>query len=147
MSEITKVREALLAQHFEDIDALSDKIVGAADRIERATAALNGTPRAVSPKPVATPVHATPGPQASWSKRALWVVAVLACVAVSAGVGAIVARSMSMQTPDQTQASAIGRGLVQAWPNIDQDTKQKLWKALDPETREAYSSALAQKKN
>jgi len=140
MSEITKVREALLAQHFEDIDKLSDKIVGAADKIERATAALNGTSRApANSKPAARPAAQ---PLASWGTRAFWLGAALAGVIVSAGIGAIVARNQPLQTADQVQITTVGRGLVQAWPKLDQATQQRLWSTLDNESKESLTTAL-----
>ncbi|MDC6237005.1 hypothetical protein PP724_22845 [Ralstonia solanacearum] len=144
-SEIRKVREALLAQHFEDVDQLADKISDAATKIERATAtltALNGTPRAASPKPAAAPARAAPQPQASWGKRGMWAAAVVAGLAVSAGIGALVGRSQPLQTPEQAQASDLGRGLVQAWPKLDNATQNALYRALDAQAQNSLITAL-----
>jgi hypothetical protein len=67
MREIRKVHEALLAQHFEDVDQLADKISDAAKKVERATAtlaAINGTPRAAISK--ATSQRIAPHSIAIW---------------------------------------------------------------------------------
>lgn len=138
MREIRKVHEALLAQHFEDIDQLADKISDAAKKVERATAtltAINGTPRAAISKP--TSHRTAPHSIASWERRGMWAAAVIAGVIVAASVGALVSRHQPMQTPEQAQATDIGRAIVRAWPSLDSATQTKIWNALDSQTQEA----------
>lgn len=139
----TKIREALLAQHFEDVDQLADKIAAAASKIERSTAALTkagGLPReAVSKAPIQEPIP-------RWKTIGVGTVAVIAGVVVSAGVGALIARSLPMQTPPQAQASDIGQAIVQAWFRFDTTTQTKIWNALDSQAQESLAYSLRRRK-
>lgn len=138
MREIRKVHEALLAQHFEDVDQLADKISDAAKKVERATAtlaAVSGTPRAAISKP--TSHRIAPHSITIWERRGMWAAAVIAGVIVAASVGALVSRHQPMQTPEQAQATDIGRAIVRAWPSLDSATQTKIWNALDSQTQEA----------
>uniref|UniRef100_UPI003F492B4C hypothetical protein n=1 Tax=Cupriavidus taiwanensis TaxID=164546 RepID=UPI003F492B4C len=143
MRDIRKVHEALLAQHFEDVDQLADKISDAAAKVERATAtltAMNGMPRPAISKPA--PHRTTPHTRASWERRGMWAAAVIAGVIVSAGVGALVSRHQPVQTPEQAQATDIGRAIVRAWPRLDSATQTVIWNALDSQTQEALAYSV-----
>nr|WP_280971246.1 hypothetical protein [Cupriavidus gilardii]WDE72610.1 hypothetical protein [Cupriavidus gilardii] len=139
MREIRKIHEALLAQHFEDVDQLADKISDAAEKVERATATLT----AVCGKPRPVPPHNIPHRNAvavrtGWAKGGV-VAAIMVGVMTSAGVAAWVSRNQPMQTPEQRRAAEIGDAIVQVWPTLDVATQRRIWNALTPETQEALA--------
>ncbi|SPA23665.1 hypothetical protein CBM2633_U10009 [Cupriavidus taiwanensis] len=141
MTDIRSVREALLAQHFEDVDRLADKISDAASKIEQATVMLSAT-NATPGGAISAPIRPAPKQQAIGQVRRKWAAAVIAGVIISAGIGAIVGRSQPMQTPEQALSSDIGRALVRAWFKLDNATQAKIWEALDTQTRAALTYSL-----
>ncbi|AMR78604.1 hypothetical protein [Cupriavidus nantongensis] len=140
MREIRKIHEALLAQHFEDVDRLANKITDAAEKVERATATLTavcGTPRPGR-------VSQNPPDRNAFAARSAWgqglvVATIMAGVMTSAGVAAWVSRTQPMHTPEQERAAKIGNAIVQAWPTFDPATQRRMWNALTPEAQEALA--------
>lgn len=142
MREIRKVHEALLAQHFEDVDRLAEKISQAADKVERATATLN----AIGGKP-RVPLRHSPAPRIACPVPTRWrgsiaLGALLAVVVTSAGVAAWVSRNQPIHTPEQERAAEIGSAVVRAWPKLDPATQTRIWNALGQETREALARSV-----
>jgi len=138
----TKLREALLAQHFEDVDQLANKIAAAASKVERSTALLNAVSlhrEAVSKAPIQKP-------RPRWKIIGICAVAVCAGVVVSAGVGALIARCLPMQTPTQAQEADIGQAIVEAWFRLDTTTQTKVWNALDSHAQESLAYSLRGRK-
>lgn len=135
----TKLREALLAQQFEDLDQLADKISGVASRIERSTARLN-----TLSAPLRAPIRKSPigWLRAMWENRGQCAAAVIGGIIVSAGIGALIARSMPSQTAEQAQVSDVGRAVVRAWVKLDTTTQTKVWNLLDPQAQEALASSV-----
>lgn len=137
-----RIREAILAQHFEDVDQLADKIEKAAIKVERSTAVLNslsGAQPTTMPKALLAVLGTARG------KACVCASVALAGVLLSAGVAALVARGVPMQ-PQSLQETEVGQGVVQAWIKLDAATQTRLWNALEPQAQEALAYSLRHRK-
>jgi len=142
---ITETREAVLAQQLHEVDKLTDKIVGVAERIERATAAVTSAQRTESPSP--TPRTAQedadkrPSQQSTtWPTRRakLGVMAALlvVCAVISAGTARLMPMNYGGQALDLRLASEVKHQIAQ------EGGTGLLWNALRPEVRNAALAAM-----
>ncbi|MFM0381593.1 hypothetical protein PQQ72_31735 [Paraburkholderia strydomiana] len=137
---INKTREAVLAQQMHEVDNLTDKIVGVAERIERAAATIASAQQSPSAKPAIprTSKSETPKPhETTWPSRWLRLGLI---VAISAGIGAGIARLMPMQyggqAADLALASAVKEQIAKEGGN------GVMWRSLRPEVQNAALAAM-----
>ncbi|MBO1856683.1 hypothetical protein J4G52_24400 [Burkholderia cenocepacia] len=138
---ITKTREAVLAQQMHEVDKLTDKIVGAAERIERASAVI-ASAQGKSANPAPQTVHRDQQkrpaqPETSWPSR--WV-RLGVIVAISAGVGAGVARLMPVEYGEKASDLALASA-VKNQIKLERGT-DTLWRTMRPEVQNAANEAM-----
>ncbi|MFX1689852.1 hypothetical protein PWR05_35925 [Paraburkholderia sp. A2RI-6] len=143
---ITDAREAALAQQMHEVDNLTDKIVGVADRIERAAAVIasaQGTSANPAPQAVHRDQQKRPAQrETSWAKRWGKVSAIVALAAVSAAVGAGTARLMPMQYSGQASDLALASAVKSQLTEESRTGNSNLWRAMRPEVQDAARASM-----